>query len=74
MDKTNNEGNEVDAKALFRIFIGVCSNGFRKIANCTRAKKAWDILQVTFEGMLAVKVSKLQMLTTKFENIRMHKN
>ena len=29
---------------------------------------------VTHEGAYVIKVSKLQMVTTKFENIRMHEN
>ena len=37
-------------------------------------KEAWDILQVTYEGKSSIKISKLQMLATKFENIKMHEN
>ena len=44
---------------------------FRRIATCTLTKKAWDILQVTHEGINAMKVSKLQMLTSRFEKIMM---
>ena len=66
--------SEANVGALFNIFNGVCPHEFHKIANCTRAKKAWDILQVTHEGAYVIKVSKLQMVTTKFENIRMHEN
>ncbi|KAL6324570.1 hypothetical protein AAG906_013382 [Vitis piasezkii] len=40
-------------------------------STCTLAKEAWDILQVTHEGTNAVKVSKLQMLTSRFETIRL---
>ncbi|RVW73043.1 hypothetical protein CK203_061056 [Vitis vinifera] len=45
-------------------------------ATCTLVKEAWDILQVTHEETNAVKVSKLQILTSKFETIRMedHEN
>ena len=50
------------------------SRWFHIIANCKHAKEAWDILQVTHEGMSSIKISKLQMLATKFENIRMHEN
>ena len=32
------------------------------------------MLQVTHEGTSIVKISKLLMLTTKFENIKMHEN
>lgn len=35
------------------------------------AKEAWTNLQTSYEGTKAVKASKLQMLTSSFENIRM---
>ena len=38
---------------------------FHKIENWKCAKEAWDILQVTHEGTSPVKISKLQMLTSK---------
>ena len=59
---------------MFIIFNGVYSDEFRRIENCKRAKEAWDILQVTHQGTFAVNISKLLMLATKVENIRMHEN
>ena len=44
---------------------------FRRITTFTSAKKARDILQVTDEGTNVVEVSKLQMLKSRFETIRM---
>ncbi|KAF5462373.1 hypothetical protein F2P56_018390, partial [Juglans regia] len=38
---------------------------------CENCKEAWDILEITHEGTKAVKNSKLQMLTTSFEELRM---
>ena len=73
-DKVDNEGSEANVRALFSIFNRVCPDEFRKITNHTRAKEAWDILQVTHKGTPTIKVSKLQMLTTKFEIITMHEN
>ena len=35
------------------------------------AKEAWEILQTAHEGTDAVKLSKLQILTTRFDNLRM---
>ena len=46
-------------------------NEFRWIATCKHAKEAWDTLEVIHEGTLAVKLSKIQMLTFIFESIRM---
>ena len=36
------------------------------------AKEAWDILPVARMGTLKVKMSRLQLLTSKFENLKMH--
>lgn len=47
---------------------------FRRICNLTTAKEAWDLLQVTHEGTNAVKKSKLQMFTTKFEELKMEED
>ncbi|KAL6348246.1 hypothetical protein AAG906_005538 [Vitis piasezkii] len=75
-DKGDNEASENNARAMYSIFNAINTDEFRRIATCTLAKEAWDILQVTHEGTNAVKVSKLQMLTSRFETIRMedHEN
>ena len=73
-DKADNEGSEANAKALFSIFNGVCLNEFCRIVNCKCVKETWDILQVTHEGMSFVMISKLKMLATKFEDIKMYEN
>ena len=43
-DKVDNEGSEANARALFNIFNGVCLDDFPRIANCKRAKEAWEML------------------------------
>ncbi len=43
----------------------------RHIFNCEIAKDARNILQVTNEGTKGVKTSKIQMLPSKFEEIKM---
>ncbi len=58
-------------KALNALYNGVDKNMFRLIKRCTEAKEAWEILITTQEGTSKVKNSRLQMLTTKFENLRM---
>lgn len=47
------------------------NNIFRLINNCIVAKDAWEILKPAHEGTSKVKMSRLQLLTTKFENLRM---
>ncbi|KAK2389850.1 gag-protease polyprotein [Trifolium repens] len=44
---------------------------FKLINTCTEAKEAWEILQTSHEGTSKVRMSKLQLLATKFENLRM---
>src|ERR1044072_4455490 len=60
-----------NSKALNAIFNGVDKNMFRLINTCTIAKEAWDILKTAHEGTSRVRMSRLQMLTTQFENLRM---
>ena len=44
---------------------------FRRISNVEVAHISWKILQTVHEGTNAVKINKLQQLTTRFESIRM---
>ena len=44
---------------------------FHRIATYKCAKEAWDILLVSHKGTYVVKLFKIQMLTSKFESIRM---
>ncbi|XP_075515364.1 uncharacterized protein LOC142550006 [Primulina tabacum] len=47
---------------------------FSLITNCIYAKEAWDILQKHCEGSESVRRTKLRMLTSKFESLRMEEN
>ena len=53
------------------IFNAVSIKEFKKISNIKVAHTAWNILQTVHEGTKAVKINKLQQLTSKFESIRM---
>ena len=53
------------------IFNVVSMEEFKRILNVEIAHTAWNILQTVHEGTKAVKINKLQQLTTRFENIRM---
>ena len=52
-------------------FCGVSPNEFHRISHVTIAKEAWKILETTYEGIKKVKDTKLQMLTTRFEELKM---
>ena len=53
------------------IYIVVSMEEFKRISNVKVAHTAWNILQTMHEGIKAIKINKLQQLTTKFESIRM---
>ena len=56
------------------LFSAVTNEEFKKISFTKTAKEAWTILQTTYEGTKAVKDSKLQRLTTGFEEIKMEED
>ena len=56
------------------LFSAITNNEFKKISSIEIAKEAWTILQTTYEGTKAVKDSKLQRLTTSFEEIKMEED
>ena len=47
------------------------TNEFHKISHVETAKEAWKILETTYEGTKKVKDTKFQMLTTRFEELKM---
>lgn len=59
-----------NTKALNFIFNSVDKKFFRLINTCSEAKEAWEILKTTHECMSKVCMSRLQLLTIKFENLR----
>ena len=63
--------NSGTLNALFNV---VTNEEFKKISSTETAKEAWTILQTTYEGTKAVKDSKLQRLTTNFEEIKMEED
>ena len=63
-----------NSKALNAIFCGVSPDEFHKISYVTIAKEAWEILETTYEGTKKVKDTKLQMLTTYFEELKMRED
>ena len=58
-------------KALNAIFYGISPDEFHKIFHVTIAKEAWQILETTYKGTKKVKDTKLQMLTTRFEELKL---
>ena len=63
-----------NSRALNALFNAVTNEEFKKITSTETTKKAWTILQTTYEGTKAVKDSKLQRLTINFEKIKMEED
>ena len=63
-----------NSRALNALFSAVTNEEFKKISSTETAKEAWTILQTTYEGTKVVKDSKLQRLTTSFEEIKMEQD
>ena len=70
-DKAALVAANANSKALNALFCGVFPNEFHKISHVTIAKEVWQILEITYEGTKKVKDTKLQMLTTRFEELKM---
>ena len=70
-DKVALAAANANSKALNAIFCGVSPNEFHRVSHVTIAKEAWQILETTYEGTKKVKDTKLQMLTTCFEELKM---
>ena len=63
-----------NSRALNALFSVVTNEEFKKITSTETAKEAWTILRTTYEGTEAVKDSKLQRLTTCFEEIKIEED
>jgi hypothetical protein len=69
--KEEDEATLGNNKALNALFNRVDRSMFKLIKPCIVAKDAWCILETAHEGTSKVKMSRLQLLTTKFENLKM---
>ncbi|CAM8999210.1 unnamed protein product [Rhodiola kirilowii] len=60
-----------NSKAMNAIFSAVDENVMKLIINCEVAKEAWDIQETAFEGTNKVRNSRMQAVTTMFEEMKM---
>ena len=68
-DDAKIKATNFNSGVLNAFFSVVTYEEFKKISFIETAKKALTILQTTYEGTKVVKYSKLQRLTTSFEEI-----
>ena len=73
-DEAKIKAANFNSKALNALFSAVTNEEFKKISSTEIVKEAWTILQTTYEGTKAVKDSKLQRLTTSFEEIKIEED
>ena len=73
-DEAKIKAANFNSRALNSQFSAMTSKEFKKISSTETAKDAWTILQTTYEGTKAVKDSKLQRLTTSFEEIKVEED
>ncbi|KAA8546163.1 hypothetical protein F0562_020943 [Nyssa sinensis] len=69
--KQHNENIQKDASALRLIHQGVSKSIFPRIFRVKKAKEAWEILQMEFQGNDKAISIKLQTLWTDFDNLLM---
>ena len=70
-ETSQKEAASFNSQAMNAIFNTVSMEEFKRISNVEIAHTAWNILQIVHEGTKAVKINKLQQLTSKIECIRM---
>ena len=68
------QGGKLQQQGIECLISAVTNEEFKKISSIKIAKEAWTILQTTYEGIKAVKDSKLQRLITSFEEIKMEED
>ena len=73
-DDAKIKAKNFNSRALNALFSVVTNEEFKKISFTETAKEAWTILQTTYEGTKAIKDSKLQKLTTSFEEIKIEED
>ncbi|XP_073017944.1 uncharacterized protein [Primulina eburnea] len=65
------QSSNYNSKALNAIFSSVDTRMFNLITTCVCAKDAWEILQKHCEGSASVRKTRLRMVASKFESLRM---
>lgn len=58
-------------KALYALCQALSLSEFTRISNCESAQEAWKIVETLYEGIKLVKSPKLQILISRFEEIKM---
>ncbi|GAV70631.1 DUF4219 domain-containing protein/UBN2 domain-containing protein, partial [Cephalotus follicularis] len=65
---------QMNAKAKHIIICAINSSDFNRVSSCISDKEMWDRLEVTYEGTIQVKDSKISMLVHDYEMFTMNEN
>ena len=75
--KTRQQYNEVDRKKIEKgykakklLFCGIGAEEFNRISACESAKENWNCIRTAHEWTEQVKESKIDMLTSQYENFK----
>ena len=68
------ENYDANSRAINALYYAISVPEFHRVSSYTTAKEVWDVLQITYEGTKTVKTSRIQMLTTRFEELKMSEN
>lgn len=66
-DKFDKNMAQLNTKAIYIFYCSFDIYEFNRILTCTYAKKIWDKLEVTHEGISQVKEFKINLLVHKYE-------
>ena len=70
-DKADRKKIEKGFKAKTLLVCGIGPDEFNRVSACASAKEIWDCLKTSHEGTEQVKESKIDMLTSRYENFKM---
>ena len=73
-DVIDRDNFEANSRAINALYCALSVSEFHHIPSYTTAKEVWDVLQITHEGTKIVKTSRIQSLTTRFEELKMSEN
>jgi len=73
-DDTKIKAANFNSRALNALFSAVTNEEFKKISSTETTNDSWTILQTNYEATKAIEDSKLQRLTTSFEEIKMEED
>ncbi|XP_069152697.1 uncharacterized protein [Solanum lycopersicum] len=76
--KPRQKYDEADRKKIEKVYkektlllCGIGPDEFNRVSVCESAKEIWDCLKIAHEGTEQVKESKIDMLTSLYENFKM---